>query len=65
LKKKFNAKFEEEHIEKAVKRIANENIIIEEFKTIQKKERKKKEVIEIKNTLESNNENSSSNSIVF
>jgi hypothetical protein len=43
LKKKFNAKFEEEHIENAVKRVASENIIIEEFKTIQKKERKKRE----------------------
>jgi hypothetical protein len=43
LKKKFSAKFEEDHIEKAVKRIATENILIEEFKPIQKKERRKKE----------------------
>lgn len=42
LKKKYNSRFDEEHIEKAVKKIASENIVIEDFKTIEKKERKKK-----------------------
>jgi len=65
LKKKYATKFELEHIEAAVIKIANDNVIIDDIKAIQKKERKKKEIIEIKNTLESNNENSSSNSIVF
>ncbi len=61
LKKKHNAKFEEEHIENAVKRIASENILIEEFKTIQKKERKKKESqIEVNNSTE-NSSNISAN----
>ena len=41
LKKKHNIKFDEVVIENAVKRIAKESVIIEDFKTIQKKERKK------------------------
>jgi len=41
LKKKYNIKFDEVVIENAVKRIAMESVIIEDFKSIQKKERKK------------------------
>jgi len=65
LKKKHNAKFEEEYIENAVRRIASENIVIEEFKTIQKKERKKKEnQIEFnKSTEDSINITSNENSV--
>jgi hypothetical protein len=42
LKKKFNIKFDDAHIEKALKRIAIERIEINEFKSLQKKERKKR-----------------------
>jgi hypothetical protein len=41
LKKKHNIKFEEINIQNAVKRIAIESIIIDDFKSIQKKEKKK------------------------
>ena len=41
LKKKYSIKFDEVVIESAVKRIAMESVIIEDFKSIQKKERKK------------------------
>jgi len=41
LKKKHNIKFDEVVIENAVKRIAMESVIIDDFKSIQKKERKK------------------------
>lgn len=41
LKKKHNIKFEENNIQNAVKKIAAENIVIEDFKPIQKKEKKK------------------------
>ena len=41
LKKKHNIKFEDINIENAVKRIAMESVIIEDFKSIQKKDRKK------------------------
>jgi hypothetical protein len=41
LKKKYKIKFDEVVIENAVKRIAMESVIIEDFKSIQKKERKK------------------------
>ena len=40
LKKKHNIKFEEVNIQNAVKRIAMETVIIEDFKSIQKKEKK-------------------------
>ncbi len=43
LKKKHNIKFDDINIENAVKRIAMESVIIEDFKSIQKKERKKVE----------------------
>jgi hypothetical protein len=57
LKKKYNAKFEEEHIENAVKRIASENIIIEDFKAIQKKESKKRESVNKANNSKENPSN--------
>jgi hypothetical protein len=41
LKKKYKIKFDEVVIENAVKRIAMESVIIEDFKSIQKRERKK------------------------
>jgi hypothetical protein len=41
LKKKHNIKFEDINIQNAVKRIAIESVIIEDFKSIQKKERKR------------------------
>lgn len=50
LKKKFNIKFDEAHIEKALKRIAMEKIEINEFKSLQKKERKKRLQSEKTNT---------------
>lgn len=45
LKKKYNTKFEEIHIEAAVKRVATENIIISEFKNLQKRDKKRKDPI--------------------
>lgn len=41
LKKKYSIKFDEVVIENAVKKIAMESVVIEDFKSIQKKERKK------------------------
>lgn len=41
LKKKHNIKFEDVNIQNAVKKIAMENVVIEDFKSIQKKEKKK------------------------
>ena len=41
LKKKYNIKFEDVNIQNALKKIAIESVIIEDFKSIQKKERKK------------------------
>ena len=41
LKKKYSIKFDEVVIENAVKKIAMESVLIEDFKSIQKKERKK------------------------
>ena len=41
LKKKHNIKFEDINIQNAVKKIAMESVIIEDFKSIQKKEKKK------------------------
>ena len=41
LKKKYSIKFDELVIENAVKKIAMESVVIEDFKSIQKKERKK------------------------
>ena len=41
LKKKYSIKFDEVVIENAVKKIAMESVLIEDFKSIQKRERKK------------------------
>lgn len=57
LKKIFNIKFEETHIEKALMRIAMEKIEINEFKSLQKKERKKRVQNEGKSNENTNKEN--------
>lgn len=60
LKKKHNIKFEELNIQNAVKKIAMESVVIEDFKSIQKKERKVKDkVVEVKTNLQ-NDENQNS-----
>ncbi len=59
LKKKHNIKFEEINIQNAVKKIAIESVIIEDFKSIQKKERKKIEKIEVSKDNEITNNNPS------
>ena len=60
LKKKHNIKFEEINIQNAVKKIAMESVIIDDFKSIQKKEKKLKEksiVIKVDNIIDENQNN--------
>ncbi len=60
LKKKHNIKFEEINIQNAVKKIAMESVIIDDFKSIQKKEKKLKEksiVIKADNIIDENQNN--------
>jgi hypothetical protein len=60
LKKKHNIKFEEINIQNAVKKIAMESLIIDDFKSIQKKEKKLKEksiVVKADNIIDENQNN--------
>jgi len=60
LKKKHNIKFEDINIQNAVKKIAMESVLIEDFKSIQKKEKKKVEkpiIIKSESITDEGNEN--------